>query len=776
MARRVFGPIRGAGVQITEREGEKPIEPGLLGFSGYAGLLEKGPVGELITITSKQALARQVGSFVSDSLLPDASNDYFSTSGGRGGLLLVRVTDGNERPAGGTLPFDRSTGGPSANLYIRRDRKTPLGRINAKNGGRWAGKRDRYTNTFSVSGDLTDITLDTGITHFSTDQWKGGFVELDAVPNKRYPIIGNTSTGLLSVELDQRMANDLANSSDPLNFRYYLVLDNEGKAVSFEVRDGEELPDTEFGLFVFVDDALVLTYADLSIDPTNKRYWVNIINNDGNNHEIEVEDTFVGTRTSDVRPANYWGAVDAVTATTLTRTLHEFDVTLSPTGALPTFALGATTDEHLEQKLTVTMDTATDFSVVSDRFGPVGTGTLGTEFVALAKWVPPFTITNGAPVLATGDELAIQYKPFRPSTLVGSFLFPDKPNAKRARFRIVSNTHNVITVADGSDLTVDGAIGDEFMVQAPTALQSGRDGHADVADTDYIQQAWDTETSPFNRTFGKNFGLLKLATPGITSVAVQKAGAAYANAKNHQYRYEIPENIVTEATADEYVNETLGRTEYAVVTFPSFVDVLDPEGGGEGKLKRVSATGMIHGQEARIANDNLGYHRAQAGVDAVLPAILDLPTKDRVLDEEILNGKGINIIKKARGNFVLWGDRTLWVDPAWKFKHQRELMSYYEHVLRESFDFIIFALNSPESRTIVRTSLISFFQPEYVKGALDNDLPFEESASIKIDAENNTLATKAAGDMFAEISLALVGVVERLRIVIGKQGIFEATA
>ena len=59
-------------------------------------------------------------------------------------------------------------------------------------------------------------------------------------------------------------------------------------------------------------------------------------------------------------------------------------------------------------------------------------------------------------------------------------------------------------------------------------------------------------------------------------------------------------------------------------------------------------------------------------------------------------------------------------------------MSYYEHVLRESFDFIVFALNSPESRTIVRTSLISFFQPEYVKGALDNDLPFEESASIKV--------------------------------------------
>jgi hypothetical protein len=67
---------------------------------------------------------------------------------------------------------------------------------------------------------------------------------------------------------------------------------------------------------------------------------------------------------------------------------------------------------------------------------------------------------------------------------------------------------------------------------------------------------------------------------------------------------------------------------------------------------------MIHGREARIAADYSGYHKAEAGTDAILPAILDLPTGDAILDEEMLNPVGISIIKKKSGNFILWGDRT----------------------------------------------------------------------------------------------------------------------
>lgn len=784
MAQRVFGPIRGAGVQITELEGQKTIEPGALGFVGYAGILEKGEVGALIQTTSQEQATKKVGGRIDDSLLPDAIEHYYNLASGAGGIMMVRVTDGNEQQAQGYKTFART--GNVENVYCRRGSlKTPIGNIKAKNGGRWGGARSMYSNQVADEAtDITETTIDTALSVFTTDEWKGGYIELAGVPNTRYPIVGNTAAGIITVESDATMASDLAAGADPTNDVYYLVIDQDAeKEVSVEFRDGEEDPDNEFSMRVYVDGVLINTYPDLSTDPASGRYWVNVINQDDNNDEVEVEDLWTGQHVANVRPANYYGVISAVTATVLTATIADFTIN-SPTGGDPTFALGTTTDAMVAQKLTITMTTPTAGDVVSDRFGPLGSITLGTSFDPPAagggaskanKWCPPFTVTAGGTALVAADTLVINYKPFEPDALIGGYVYPDKPNAKTTKFRIVDNDHNTITAADGSDMTVDGAIADEFLVEAPVALWGGRDGIADLADSDYISQAWDIDSSPFNRVAGRNLGLIKFATPGVTATAVQKAGKSYAEEKNHQYRYEIPSTIVTEASADTYVNETLGRSQYAVVSFPSYCDIVDPD-GETGTTKEISATGMIHGREARIASDFLGYHKAEAGLSATLPAILDLPTGEAILNEEILNPRGINVIKKLRGNYVLWGDRTLWLDSTWKWKHQREQFSYYEHVLQENFDFVVFALNSPETRALVKTALISFFLPEYTKGALDNDYSFEDAATIKIDSENNTPATKADGDMFVDILLRPVDTVERLRIRIGKAGLFEATA
>ena len=79
MITRAFGPTRGAGTRIEEQEGEKTITPGALGFVGYAGIMEKGPVGELILISGgKTELLKVTGGIIPDSLLPDAAQDYFS--------------------------------------------------------------------------------------------------------------------------------------------------------------------------------------------------------------------------------------------------------------------------------------------------------------------------------------------------------------------------------------------------------------------------------------------------------------------------------------------------------------------------------------------------------------------------------------------------------------------------------------------------------------------------------------------------------------------------
>jgi hypothetical protein len=762
MAQRRYGPTRGAGVAVIELEGEKGIEPGALGWCGYAGVMEKGPVGELILAPNKSTFEKKCGGIIDDSLLPDAALDYYSLANGAGGLALVRVTDGNEVQA--EMP-----------LYARYGSLlTQMGTLKAKNGGRWGGKEKYYTAAdVDMDTDLTNTTLDTGLT-MTTDEWKGGILEIEDIPNTTYEIVGNDSAGVITVSADATMKDDYDGLSGTSE-RYYLSLANADKAVSIMVGDGEEKPDTEFSISVYVDGAFVKKYGNLSTNPSDSRYWVSLINNDDGNDEIEAVDLWTGAHTAAVRPANKYGIIDTagITDTVLTSIIHDFTVTVSPTGANPTITLGTTDDDMLAQKITITVlsGDATG-SAVSDKYGALGTVTFGTPFVPDHKWAPGFTITNGATVLAENDVMVINYKPFVPDSLIGGYIYPDKVNAKSTKYRIVDNDHDSITAADGSDMTSVAAAADEYMVVIPLEMTGGKDGNADIVDADYSQQAWDVDSSPFNRIFGRNMGLIKYATPGITSTAVQKAGVAYSEAKNHQYRYEIPSNVVTEDGAITQINDTLGRNDFAVVAFPSYGTVPDPL-SNEGKTKTVTLTGMIHGREARIAADYDGYHKAEAGIDAKLPKLLDIPTSDAILNEELLNPAGIAIIKKVKGNFIIWGDRTVHSDPTWKWKHQRETMSYYEHVLQESFDWIIFMINDRDTESLAISALNSFFLPEYAKRAVRGNT-YQEAVIIKLDEELNTDATRANGDMISEIKLRLADTVERFIIRIGKQGIFES--
>jgi len=787
MAQRRFGPTRGAGVAIIEKEGEKSIEAAALGMAGYAGVLEKGPTDELIVALGKKAFNKQCGSYYGDSLLPDACEDYYKLANGAGGLLLKRVTDGNELPSESLLWTRGPIGAGVPNV------PAVMGKLKAKNGGRWGGKAmdmwaevdDAPTPTSLV---LVSPALDPGGGGYSvkTDQLKGAYLELDGIANLTLDIVGNDESvdELVTIYLAGNVnIQDIIAAGSPTGVAY-IRLENEGKQLSYVIKDGEEKPDDEFAIEVYADGAFVKKYPNLHTDPDHPRYWVDIINNDGANDEIEAEDLWTGLHDPSIRPANWVWGLNTLTETVLTAEINDVTVS-SPTGGDPGVNLGTTTDDMKPCKITITMTspTAGDVDILMDGQDYVGIGsvTLGTLFdtatgaggAPLSKIWPPFTVSAGSTPLVAADTIVIDYFPMRPDALIGGNLYPDKITNKNTYFRIIGNTHNQIEVAAGSDMT-DGAVTGIFLVEYNQEMRIGRDGIADLTDAHYTA-AWDTSTSLFNRIVNKNFGVVKFATPGITSTAIQKAGVAYADAKNHQYRYEFPDSIATEIQAQEYINDTLGRNDFAVGAFPTYGYVVDPFDTGDGKRKLVSNVGMIHGREARIAADYDGYHKAQAGEDATLPALLDIVTGDAVLNEEILNPVGIQVIKKVKGNFIIWGDRTLSIDPTWKWKHQREQISYYEHVLQENFGWIVFSINDSISDMMALSAMRSFFIPEWTKRALRGNT-FEEAAILKIDEENNTDATRAAGDKNAEVSLRLADTTERFVITIGKQGIFESVA
>jgi hypothetical protein len=770
MTRR-FGPTQGAGTVVIERQGEQPITPGALGLAAYYGILERGPVGELIDVLTKPSLERKTGGRIADSFVPDSAIDFFDEAEGGGGLFLIRVTDGTELKSAITL----------------RNRRTPWSdvvQVDANNGGRWAGKRDiRSSEVATIATDITETTIDTGwmpSSAISEDVYKGGKVRLFGVTGKTYDIIASGAAGpstslVLTVTSDSLMASDLAGGGDPTNKGFAFWLLNEAKEVTLLVKDGSLEPDTEWGLEVYVDDVLVRDYLNLSSDPNSARYFISIVNDDPENHYIVLTDLWTGAITADIRPANYASLSNTLTATRLTADIFQFAVTGTGDGTVGSLTLGSLAKPD---KLTLTCtDDITPgsevFSVVSQdvylKVTDLPDATVGVVYTEKDDYGVGFTITAGATNFVVGDVIIIEVYPFEPDVLIGGILTPNTAK-RRVRFNIVDNGQDFIDVATGNDMTVEASATDPFRVEFQDSLRRGTDGISGITDSDFTN-LMQFEDTPLRELEGENFGLVKLAAPGNGAVAVEKAGAAIAEALNHQWRYEIPSNILSETDAEEYATETLGRNDFAVVTFPSWVYKTDPE--GEGGLVLVPATGMIHGEEAKIARNFDGYHKAEAGIDAVLAKVIKLPTGTQPLNEEFLNPRGINVMRVREGNTILWGDRTLSVNPEWKWKHQRELMSYYEHILLENFDWIIFAIQNPDTQQQAKSSLISFFFPEYNKGALDNFKTFDEAAIIKIDDENNTAATRAAGDLHADIDLGLADTVERFIMTVSKQGIFE---
>jgi len=753
MARRRYGPVQGAGVGLIEEEGEKQIAKGKLGTTSYVGALERGSTEKLIRAGTRTQFLARCGSYIDESYVPDVAFDFYRRSRGAGEVYYNRITDGTEVQAF-TYLYGRKLSGVNPQVI----------KCLANNGGRWGGKYQKLFDVVFGGGGLTTITFDTD-TVMLEDEFKGALLRFAAIPGKAYKVITNDVDGIVTVTADEDMVTDYAASSDEA---WTLTMLNDDKAFGILIKDGLQNPTTEWGLEVYLDGVRVLNYEDLSSDPDADNYYLGIVNDDGNNEYVILEDVWTGGISPVIRPANTYGV-----STDLTDTVLDFDIetiVLNPgntgDGTVGTFTYGGDVQPDV---LTLTAQDATTFDVVSTALGALPDATVGTPYVAPNDFTLGFTIAAGGTPFVAADEIVVHVRPLVPSVLVSGFLYPNVEDNRRSRFKIVANTINTITVKTGSEMLGVAAAGKEFRVAYPQEAGSGYDGLVGVNDNTFIN-ALDPETCLINNLEDQGKGLVKIAVPGISSGTVQAAAVEYAEGRNYQFRYEIPSNVTTEEGAIEFCNETVGRNDMGVCTFPSWKYIQHPV--KQGGFKLVPATGGIHGREALMAKNWDGYHKAAAGLEVTFPDIVKLPTGDRTLDHEALNPHGIALIKFKNGNAIHHGDRTLWVDSTWKFKHQRELMSHYENDLRENFDWIIWAINDPVNDKKALSALKSYFRPELKKRALQGK-DLNEAAIIKLDEETNTRETRAAGDMFAEISLWLADTVERFIITISKQGIFD---
>jgi hypothetical protein len=780
MTVRRFGPVLGAGVQVEEKEGDKQILPAPLGVSVFVGEFPKGPVGEPGFPSGVLDYKKRYGSRrLPNSEAPGAVLDFYSLGQGAGEVIPFRVTAGDENQS-------------IINLYNRKgvtvgddSGRGLLGTLKAKNGGEWGGQRDIHVDEHTGSTDLTATTLDTGDTMLE-NQWAGGTLDMKKVTTKTYKIISNTAAGVISVEADQDLLADYnAGTGTPID-RYVLTKENvdylgNEQHLAVKIKDGEENPTTEFAIEIYEDGALVKQWNNLNTDPTKSNYWVNVINDDKSNYWVVATDLYTGDKTvASVMPSNYYGLSKTLTATTLT--LPDPDIVVGSVGTPdPTFVM-VLGSKIVSQTITGTVsNTGADIDWVTTA-GPLSIKSVGFDGVAedLGDELINITVTNGVTPLIDGDTITITVIALKVDEAKGGTIWPDKVNEPNLSFIVDSNTRTTVSVRTGLDLTNGAAIsaGEEFELSYNQQMVEGYNG-SPISDSDYLP-AFDPNLSKLNRIFGKNKGLVKITTPGVTSTAITKDGLEYAASRNYQYLVEFPVSILTEADAIDHINTTIGRIDYGFCYFPSWGSVLDPNatpGTGDVPLLQVSLAGMILGRHALVARNYNGYHKAPADTTVTLPSVLELPTGDaeteNALNEELLNPKGINVVKFRQGTVIVWGDRTISPTSEWQWLHQRSLMSHYENILRENFDWIVFALNDITAQERLKTTLVAYFLPEWIKGALRGDT-FKDAFNLKIDEENNNDLTRSQGDLNAEMLFRLADTVERFKMVVGKQGIFDA--
>src|SRR4030042_1249629 len=216
---RVYGPIRGAGTQITEVVGQRNLIQGRLGTTVFIGVFERGDEDDINMLPGPNSLLRRLGGLLDDADFnvpsfasldaPQCSKDFWEHSGGAGSLICLRVVPktnnatNDDRPTKAQMP-----------VYTRGLLPARIGYIEAKSGGYWAGKRNVYLSKISGTPGTDFPTADQikldGIAAktLKRDQWFGAVVVLDGITTRTYKVVENTSDGTLTLEADSDVISD----------------------------------------------------------------------------------------------------------------------------------------------------------------------------------------------------------------------------------------------------------------------------------------------------------------------------------------------------------------------------------------------------------------------------------------------------------------------------------------------------------------------------------------------------------------------------------------
>lgn len=213
------------------------------------------------------------------------------------------------------------------------------------------------------------------------------------------------------------------------------------------------------------------------------------------------------------------------------------------------------------------------------------------------------------------------------------------------------------------------------------ALNGGRDGHHDLASTDYTDETLDVVTSPLLELVDQNLGLIRFALPGIDSMTTQQQAMVFAKAAGMFFEAEVPTGTADENAARLAIFDGWTPNRHAAPVFPAYGDLETNPFGGH-RAYSCTLAGAILGLESRMIVDWKGVHKAPAGPSYRLDPLFRRLETDAVdspspVRDDLLVPAGIRPVINKGGAIYLFGDEapnyghngTVWIHKVWVLLH-----------------------------------------------------------------------------------------------------------
>jgi hypothetical protein len=261
-----------------------------------------------------------------------------------------------------------------------------------------------------------------------------------------------------------------------------------------------------------------------------------------------------------------------------------------------------------------------------------------------------------------------------------------------------------------------------------------------------------------------------VAAPGLVSAT--DYAALIAHCALLQDRVAILDAVSTDAPATNFGNGNFtalantptdtpaglrpGDSQYASVYFP-WIQVFDPgtqlTQGGNG-LIYVPPSGHMAGIWARV-DATRGVYKAPA--NEPVQGAVGLQWSLARADQDILNPKGINLIRPLNGAIRVWGARTVGGDDNGNFKYlsTRRYFNYLRKSIQNGTQWVVFEPNGPSLWKRIIRSVDEFLLNEWHNGALFGDTP-KQAYFVRCDENTNPPEVRDAGEVITEIGVAIL--------------------